>query len=51
MTFLIVSHDLKALEPLVDRSIAINHGSIIAQGTISEVLADEAVKASYLGSV
>lgn len=51
MTFLIVSHDLKALEPLVDRTIAINHGVIIAEGTISDVLADEAVQTSYLGGV
>ena len=29
MTFLIVSHDLKALEPLVDHAIAINYGKII----------------------
>jgi len=51
MTFLIVSHDLPALEPLVDRTIAINQGQIIAEGKIKDVLADDAVKASYLGGV
>lgn len=50
MTFLIVSHDLKALEPLVDSAIAINHGTIVAQGTFTEVLASDAVRASYLGT-
>ena len=49
MTFLIVSHDLKALEPLVDRAIAINHGRKIAEGSFAEVLADDDVRASYLG--
>ena len=49
MTFLIVSHDLPALEPLVDRAIAIERGTMIAEGTFSEVLNDAAVQASYLG--
>ena len=51
MTFLIVSHDLPALEPLIDHTIAINQGAIIAEGKIKDVLADDAVKASYLGGV
>lgn len=50
MTFLIVSHDLKALVPLVDHAIAINYGTVIAEGTMKETLADEAVRASYLGT-
>ena len=49
MTFLIVSHDLKALEPLVDRAIAINYGKLIAEGSYSDVMSTEAVRASYLG--
>ena len=49
MTFLIVSHDLPALEPLVDRAIAIDRGTMIAEGAFSEVLNDAAVQASYLG--
>lgn len=49
MTFLIVSHDLKALEPLIDRAIAINYGSLIAEGSFTDVIDDEAVRASYLG--
>ncbi|WP_168797763.1 ABC transporter ATP-binding protein [Aliishimia ponticola] len=50
MTFLIVSHDLKALEPLIDRAVAINHGTLIADGPYDEVMNDAAVRASYLGT-
>ena len=51
MTFLIVSHDLKALEPLIDTAIAIDRGTMIAQGKYADVIADSAVRASYLGVV
>ena len=51
LTFLIVSHDLKALEPLVDRVIALDRGRLIAEGAFAAVMADEAVRASYLGTV
>ena len=50
MTFLIVSHDLKALEPLVDHALAINHGEVIAQGSFANVMSDETVRSSYLGT-
>ncbi|WP_256415883.1 ABC transporter ATP-binding protein [Ruegeria sp. HKCCD8929] len=49
MTFLIVSHDLPALEPLIDRAIVIERGTMIAEGSFSEVMNDKAVQASYLG--
>lgn len=49
MTFLIVSHDLKALEPLVDSVIAINYGQKIAEGLFTDVMNDESVRSSYLG--
>ena len=51
MTFLIVSHDLKALEPLVDTAIAINYGSMISQGSYADVIASDEVRVSYLGEV
>ena len=50
MTFLIVRHDLKALEPLVDDAIAINYGKVIAQGSFASVISDKAVRTSYLGT-
>jgi branched-chain amino acid transport system ATP-binding protein len=49
MTLIIVSHDLRSLEPLVDRVIAMNYGSIVAQGSFAKVMADPDVRASYLG--
>ena len=49
MTFLIVSHDLKALEPLVDRVIALHQGRVIADGDYSAVMQDRTVRAAYLG--
>lgn len=49
MTFIIVSHDLRSLEPLVDRAVAMNFGHAIAEGSLSQVLADEHVRAAYLG--
>ena len=50
MTFLIVSHDLKALEPLIDRAIAIDRGSMVAEGSFQEVIENPQVRASYLGA-
>ena len=49
ITMLMVSHDLPALEPLIDNVIAIERGTMIAQGSFSEVIASDAVRASYLG--
>ena len=48
-TFLIVSHDLPAMTPLVDRVIAIELGTLLIEGNMVDVLADESVRASYLG--
>ena len=48
-TFLMVSHDLPAMEPLVDRAIAIERGTLLAEGAFDKVLADKAVRDSYLG--
>ncbi len=48
-TFLMVSHDLPAMEPLIDRAIAIERGTLLAEGTFRDVLANDAVRASYLG--
>jgi ABC-type branched-subunit amino acid transport system ATPase component len=48
-TFLMVSHDLPAMEPLVDRAIAIERGTLLAVGDFKTVLADDSVRASYLG--
>ncbi len=49
-TYLIVSHDLKALEPLVDAVIVIHGGGIIKQGSFTEAVNDPEVQDAYLGT-
>lgn len=49
ITFIIVSHDLRSLEPLIDRAVAMNRGSTVAQGSFADVIADEHVRSTYLG--
>ena len=49
LTFVIVSHDLRSLEPLIDRAIAMNQGTFVCQGTYHEVMENEAVRMAYLG--
>ena len=46
-TFVVVSHDLPAMEPLVDRVIAIERGTLIAEGSFDDVLADQTVRSAY----
>ncbi len=50
MTFIMVSHDLRSLEPLIDRAIAMHYGAMIAEGSFADVIADDHVRATYLGS-
>ncbi len=49
LTYIIVSHDLRSLAPLVDRVVAMYFGSTLAEGTFDEVIADEKVQEAYLG--
>ena len=49
MTFIIVSHDLRSLEPLVDRVVAMSFGRVIAEGAFQDVMNDDGVRAAYLG--
>ena len=50
MTYIIVSHDLRSLAPLVDRVVVMSFGAWIAEGTLDEVLADPGVRDAYLGA-
>ncbi len=50
MTFIIVSHDLRSLEPLVDRVVAMSFGQVIAEGSFQDVTNDEGVRTAYLGN-
>ncbi|MFY9835837.1 MAG: ABC transporter ATP-binding protein [Xanthobacteraceae bacterium] len=48
-TLCIIDHNVGFLGGLADRAIAMHHGSKIAEGTPSSVLADETVIEAYLG--
>lgn len=49
VTLCIIDHKVGFLGRLADRSIALAHGAVIAQGRTGDVLADEAVVTAYLG--
>lgn len=49
LNFIIISHDLKALAPLVSRVLVVNFGQLIAEGLFDQVINDEKVKEAYLG--
>ena len=49
LDFIVVSHDLKALAPLVDRVLVINFGQRIAEGSFEKIVDDKKVKAAYFG--
>jgi len=49
LTFIIVSHDLRSLGPLVDRVIVVSFGEVLAEGSFATVIEDEKVKEAYLG--
>ncbi len=49
LDFVVVSHDLKALAPLVDRVVVIHFGQFIAEGPFDKIVENEKVKAAYFG--
>jgi len=49
LDFVVVSHDLKALAPLVDRVVVIHFGQFIAEGPFDQIINDEKVKEAYFG--
>lgn len=49
ITVIWVEHIFSALEQVVDRVIALEQGSLIADGTLAEVVQDERVLSTYLG--
>jgi len=48
-TLIIVEHDMSFVRTVADRIIVMNQGSKLAEGTIEEIEANEAVKTAYLG--
>jgi branched-chain amino acid transport system ATP-binding protein len=49
LAVLLVEHDLSMVGEVVDRTIVMNLGTVIAEGTFDAVMADPAVREAYLG--
>ena len=49
LSFAIISHDLRAFAPVVDRVVVINFGEFIAEGAFEKVIEEEKVKKAYFG--
>jgi branched-chain amino acid transport system ATP-binding protein len=49
MAVLLVEHDLGMVASVVDRTIVMNLGVVIAEGTFDEVMTDPGVRQAYLG--
>jgi len=50
-TVLLVEHDLTMVAEVVDRTIVMDLGAMLAEGTFDEVMADPAVRHAYLGQM
>jgi branched-chain amino acid transport system ATP-binding protein len=49
ITLLVIEHVMRAVMKLCSRIIVIDHGSLIAQGSPSQIINDEAVIIAYMG--
>jgi branched-chain amino acid transport system ATP-binding protein len=49
MAVLLVEHDLGMVADVVDRTIVMDLGAVVAEGTFDEVMADPRVRQAYLG--
>jgi branched-chain amino acid transport system ATP-binding protein len=48
---LLVEHDLSMVGEVVDRTVVMDLGGLLAEGTFHEVMADPAVRRAYLGQI
>jgi len=49
MAMVLVEHDLAMVAEVVDRTVVMNLGEVIAEGDFASVMADPAVRTAYLG--
>ena len=49
MAMVLVEHDLAMVAEVVDRTVVMNLGEVIAEGDFGSVMADPAVRRAYLG--
>jgi branched-chain amino acid transport system ATP-binding protein len=49
MAVLLVEHDLRMVAEVVDRTVVMDLGAMVAEGTFAEVMAEPAVRRAYLG--
>jgi len=49
MAMVLVEHDLAMVAEVVDRTVVMNLGEVIAEGEFASVMADPAVRTAYLG--
>ena len=50
LTIIVIEHKIELIRPFVERLIVMNEGSILADGTYSEVMGSKAVAEAYLGA-
>jgi branched-chain amino acid transport system ATP-binding protein len=50
LAIIIVEHEMGVIERITDRCVVLNYGRKIAEGTYSEVAADDEVQKAYLGA-
>jgi branched-chain amino acid transport system ATP-binding protein len=48
---LLVEHDLSMVGEVVDRTVVMDLGSLLAEGTFDEVMANPEVRHAYLGQM
>jgi branched-chain amino acid transport system ATP-binding protein len=49
MAMVLVEHDLGMVAEVVDRTVVMNLGEVIAEGDFASVMADPTVRTAYLG--